>query len=229
MDIIKTITTLFEQGGALMYPLAICLIITLLVGCERLIFWLNMTLKKNNDSLKKISQHLKDNKFSDFKHQCQQSNYMINTILLHLSSATTDTLKQHVDIEMTTQFSKLKRGHLILDTMVAISPMIGILGTVIGIILSFQAMAMTGMENPKEVTGGIGQALITTASGLIIAILALLISHVLNASIQKFTNELEIYISELEMFMNRKPTFKDELNKNINQLNLKKVSNENKA
>ena len=83
---------------------------------------------------------------------------------------------------------------------------------------------MTGMDNPKEVTGGIGQALITTASGLIIAIIALLINNILNSKIVQITDELEIYISELEIYKNKvnSPNLNIKVSERIKDIKLKK-------
>ena len=133
------------------------------------------------------------------------------------------SITQILDL-LSKEYEKLKKGHIVLDTIISISPMIGILGTVIGIILSFQAMAMTGMDNPKEVTGGIGQALITTASGLIIAIIALLINNILNSKIVQITDELEIYISELEIYKNKvnSPNLNIKVSERIKDIKLKK-------
>ena len=215
---------IFFQGGLLMYPLAICLTITIVIAIERITFWLELSKSKDNILLKKMILSLKENKYSEFIEQCKKSNHLINRILLKLTDSNKNNFKQNVDIELTKEYEKLKKGHIVLDTIISISPMIGILGTVIGIILSFQAMAMTGMDNPKEVTGGIGQALITTASGLIIAIIALLINNILNSKIVQITDELEIYISELEIYKNKvnSPNLNIKVSERIKDIKLKK-------
>ncbi len=71
-----------------------------------------------------------------------------------------------------------------LDTMITVAPLLGILGTVIGIILSFDMLAVAGIENPQAVTGGIAQALITTATGLTIAILAVIPFNYFNVKVE---------------------------------------------
>ena len=68
----------------------------------------------------------------------------------------------------------MKRGLNVLDTIITLSPLLGILGTVSGIIGSFELLGDMGIQDPKAVTGGIAQALITTAAGLSVAIVTLI-------------------------------------------------------
>jgi len=64
------------------------------------------------------------------------------------------------------EIRKLRRYMGVLDTMITVAPLLGIFGTVIGIIMSFEALGSAGIEHPQAVTAGIAQALITTATGL---------------------------------------------------------------
>ena len=190
---------LFDNGGLLMYPLAICLMISIIITIERSIFWIRNGYSKNISLLNQMLFFLKNNNEEEFLKSCKKSSYLINRLLLKLINVNSINYKSAAEIEITKEYSKLRRGHIILDTIISVSPMIGILGTVIGIILSFQAMSVTGMDDPKAVTGGIGQALITTASGLVIAIFTLLVYNFFNSKISSLTNEIEIFITELEI------------------------------
>lgn len=222
---------IFFQGGLLMYPLAICLTITFVITIERISFWKRLSHSKDKETLQNITKSLRENKYEAFLNNCKKSDYIINKILLKLSYSSKENFKQNVDIEITKEYENLKKGHLVLDTIIAISPMIGILGTVVGIILSFQAMAMTGMDNPKAVTGGIGQALITTATGLIIAIVALLISNIFNSKVNQLTDEFDIYISQLEIYKNNNnsiPKIKVKLKEEFKKANIQVVKDEDK-
>jgi len=80
---------------------------------------------------------------------------------------------------------KLMRRYMnILDTMITVAPLLGIFGTVIGIILSFEVLGSSGIENPEAVTAGIAQALITTATGLGIAILTVFPYNYFNSRVE---------------------------------------------
>jgi biopolymer transport protein ExbB len=87
----------------------------------------------------------------------------------------------------------------ILDTIITVSPLLGIFGTVIGIILSFEMLGSAGIEEPQAVTAGIAQALITTASGLGIAILSLFPYNYFNSRMEKATATIEKYATSLEI------------------------------
>ena len=96
-------------------------------------------------------------------------------------------LEQLLDAEQ----QRLERGMLLLDTIIAAAPMMGILGTVIGVIGAFEALSTNASPDPMAVTGGISQALITTASGLVIA-LGVLFPHGF------FRTRIRARLSELE-------------------------------
>ena len=80
---------------------------------------------------------------------------------------------------------------MILDTVITLSPLLGILGTVSGIITSFDLLGAMGIQDPKAVTGGIAQALITTAAGLTIAIITLIPYNIFVRRTEKLTASLE--------------------------------------
>jgi len=86
-----------------------------------------------------------------------------------------------------------------LDTMITIAPLLGIFGTVIGIILSFEMLGTAGIENPQAVTAGIAQALITTAAGLGIAILSVFPFNYFNSRIERAALDIEKYATSLEI------------------------------
>jgi biopolymer transport protein ExbB len=94
---------------------------------------------------------------------------------------------------------KMRRGMGVLDTMITVAPLLGILGTVIGIILSFDMLAIEGIENPHAVTGGIAQALITTATGLSIAILAVVPFNYFNVKVEHAIRIMEQSATSLEI------------------------------
>jgi len=86
-----------------------------------------------------------------------------------------------------------------LDTMITVAPLLGIFGTVIGIITSFDLLGATGIEDPQAVTAGIAQALITTATGLGIAILSVFPYNYFNSRIALAVMATEKYATSLEI------------------------------
>ena len=87
----------------------------------------------------------------------------------------------------------------VLDTMITVAPLLGIFGTVIGIINSFDIIGATGVEHPQAVTAGIAQALITTASGLGVAILSVFPFNYFNSRVENAALAIEKYATSLEI------------------------------
>jgi biopolymer transport protein ExbB len=98
---------------------------------------------------------------------------------------------------------RMNRYMPVLDTMITVTPLLGIFGTVLGIIGSFKILGASGIADPKLVTSGIAQALITTATGLGIAIIALIPYNFFNARISRAIHVMEKYATSLEVVFNK--------------------------
>ncbi len=90
-------------------------------------------------------------------------------------------------------------GMNILDTIITMAPLLGILGTVLGIIESFDLLSLSGIQDPKAVIGGISQALITTASGLTVALATLIPFNYYSVRVGRATRRLEKTGTRLEL------------------------------
>ena len=88
-----------------------------------------------------------------------------------------------------------------LDTIVTLAPLLGLLGTVVGMIGSFDIMSEAGMGQPHAVTGGVAEALIATATGLLIAILTLIPYNYFSARVEKEMDAMEHFSSSLELLL----------------------------
>ena len=210
---------LFVLGGPLMYPLLICLVISAVIVLERAAFWVMLSKDRNDDHVDLFLKALKKGDHENVEKIKKQSKDAIVKVLSKVSQYDSDQLSFAMDMEVTKEFSQYKKYSNVLDTIIAVAPLIGILGTVVGIIVSFQNMAISGMEDPKAITGGIGQALITTASGLGIAIMSLLAYNYFNSKIEAISEETESYLSELELIKNKgfKASMAENLAKNLDK------------
>ena len=97
------------------------------------------------------------------------------------------------------ELRRMQRFMGVLDTMITVAPLLGIFGTVLGIIDSFQILGAAGIADPRAVTGGIAQALITTAFGLSIAILSVFPFNYFNSRVDKAAHLIEQYATSLEI------------------------------
>ena len=116
-------------------------------------------------------------------------------------SAAPNTTSELLENAAKHQLHRMQRGQPILDTIITLAPMLGILGTVLGIIESFQVLGGEGVPEPKVIIGGIAQALVSTAAGLSVAMLALLPFNRFRHLIQLQTLRLETVGTEVEALL----------------------------
>jgi biopolymer transport protein ExbB len=170
------ITQLMERGGPVMWPIALCSLITVIVSLRKALQWTFMMLhahvgaKTWSDVLKTFSQGDKEATLTALK-QCH-SPYapLLSQALTHPDLPFAEALETVARAYV----RKLASGLGVLDTIVTLAPMLGILGTVTGIIDSFNLMGSVGADDPTGIASGIAEALITTAAGLVVSILALI-------------------------------------------------------
>ena len=152
-----------ERGGPVMWPLLLLSMLAATLVVERLVFW----LRERRQPAPQVAAEL-----------CARATGELEP---------DDELELLLDGE---QF-RLERGMATLDTIIAAAPMLGILGTVLGVIEAFESLAARANPDPMAVTGGISQALITTASGLVIALAVLFPYGFFRTRIRKRLSELE--------------------------------------
>lgn len=167
LDAIKSWIT---RGGWVMWPLAFCAFATLFVSFSKFIQWgCFLFLRKRGAS--KWQETLPSLKDADAE-ILGSSPYV--TIMNRARQTVGMPLEEALEYEAKRFVKKLEFGLGFLDTIVTLAPMLGILGTVTGIIASFNLLGTTTSADPVAVSTGIAEALITTATGLVVSMLALL-------------------------------------------------------
>jgi biopolymer transport protein ExbB len=101
------------------------------------------------------------------------------------------------------ELSRFSRGLSVLDTVITLAPLMGLLGTVTGLIRSFGLLGDSELQAPAALTGGIAEALIATAFGLVIAITALLPFNYLNSRLEAARRELEDAGTQFELWLQK--------------------------
>lgn len=99
------------------------------------------------------------------------------------------------------EVSRLKRGLPVLDTVITLGPLLGLLGTIIGMIDSFGIMAETGLGNPHAVTGGVAEALICTAAGICVAVITLIPYNYFLSQVEQETERIEQFATQLQAIL----------------------------
>jgi len=182
-----------------MWPLLACSVVALAVVFERLLFWMVAYFRKDQKLINRIFTLTEEGDFDTAAQEGETSKCMVSRILTAGLAHRNYGLVQSLEAAAMFEIEKMKRSLSILDTIITLAPLLGILGTVAGIIVSFDLLGAAGLEDPKAVTGGIAQALITTATGLAIAIVALLPYNALTRKVEKVTRHIEQLVTCYEV------------------------------
>jgi len=193
----------FYQGGPVMYPLLFCSLISLTIVIERGIFWMREKKRRDRKLLERFMSLVEKGDLEEAREVVADSRDPVVRVLVcgivHREFSLKDALRMSADEEI----ALMRRYLPVLDTMITLSPLLGILGTVTGIIYSFNMLGSAGVENPAMITAGIGQALLTTAFGLAIAIFSLIPYNYFLSTIEKTAQEMEKYGTTLEILFEK--------------------------
>ncbi len=189
---------LFLKGGWVMYPLALFSILSLAVVLERTYVFLTLRPKLSRLS-EKILGSLRAGDIAAAKQLCHSESPYLAEIFL----STMDTRRSKENAERVTDRNRarlvnyLKRNLWILGTIGSASPFVGLLGTVMGIVRAFHSMAEKGAGGFNVVAAGISEALIATAAGLIVAIIALITYNIFVTAANQTLVGMKLTLDEL--------------------------------
>jgi biopolymer transport protein ExbB len=202
---------IFMKGGPIMYPLLACSIISMTVILERIIFWIKEDMYRNQLLVDEILELCRTADWESVRKKAAGSKDYIIRILISGILHREFSMAKAMETSSGDEIKRMRRYLSVLDTMITVAPLLGIFGTVIGIIISFEILGASGIEHPEAVTAGIAQALITTAAGLGIAILSVFPYNYFNSrvenavlAIEKYATSLEIVYEKLPKPLNRK-------------------------
>ena len=163
---------LFIQGGFTMWPLLVLLIWGIATVIWKLVA-LSLAKVNVNDLLDKIIPLVEKRKYDDAIKICEESRGPV-AMVLHLALLKADqgveAVEKAIEGAAALELAYLDKGFIALSTTINLAPMFGFFGTIVGMIAAFDAIARAGEVDPTIVASGIKIALITTASGLAIAI-----------------------------------------------------------
>ena len=186
------------KGGPVMVPLIICSIIALAITIERFFFWRKAG---SRHSIEDLLQRVESGQLAQAVDLARNSQLPIARVLaaglLHRDSSLTKAL----EVAAQGEIPILKKRLTVLDTIITLAPLLGLLGTVVGMIGSFDIMSTAGIGQPNAITGGVAEALIATATGLLIAILTLVPYNYFTNKAEREIEEIEYYASRLELLL----------------------------
>lgn len=186
------------KGGIVMVPLIACSLVSLALTIERLIFWGRLASQHTVQSMLSL---VEAGEFDKALKLGKDSHHPIVRVmaagLAHRNPAPAKAMEAEAQALIPVFKSRLGT----LDTIITLAPLLGLLGTVVGMIGSFDIMSEAGMGQPHAVTGGVAEALIATATGLLIAILTLIPYNYFNTRVEKEMDAMEHYSSSLELLL----------------------------
>jgi len=195
----KHVLDFFVKGGFVMYPLLLCSIAGLAIIIEKLI-----TLRKKNviiPEIVSVLDNIKDPGDVGLALSiCEKHKGPFANIIragLENRHLPREELKEVLSDQGRQEVNQLQRGLVGLETIAAISPLLGLLGTVIGILKVFDVIKVIGVGQATSLSGGISEALITTIVGLSIGIPAVVVFNLFDNKAEKLTLEMEKYSSLL--------------------------------
>ncbi len=194
---------LFKKGGPIMWPLLITSIVALTVVIERLVFIARERVRRQPQVVEKMLAAVEDGDI-DLAIAAGKGtkDFVARTLLYGLSHSEksfSNALLRAAGLEL----KRFNQGLVMLDTIITLSPLLGLLGTVTGMIHAFSLLGGSELDAPAAITGGIAEALIATAFGLAVAIVALIPFNYLNGRLEEARHEIEDAASNLELLLTR--------------------------
>lgn len=190
-----SLLSVLAKGGWLMIPIGLCSLIAVGIFVERLI-----VLRKANINLNafllRIRQYISKQDFDNALRLCSTTSGPISKVLekgIRLRGQSREEIKDAIESAGRAEIYQLERGLGALATIAGVAPLLGFLGTVTGMIQAFMRIQeLSGNVNATVLAGGIWEALITTAAGLIVGIPALLAYNYLVTKVLRMVFELEL-------------------------------------
>jgi biopolymer transport protein ExbB len=179
----STVLDFIAKGGPVMVPIMGCSVLTVATAFERLLFWARL-LRREQRVVDEVLDAARRTLNEAAAIAAQSRDTPIGRFLLaplRLRNPSPETFRLALENAGDKEFVQMRRGDKILETIVAVAPLLGLLGTVTGLIATFNNLNIgnAGGTDTSQAAAGIGEALITTAAGMVVAIMALLVFRVL--------------------------------------------------
>jgi len=192
---------IFLNGGPVMWPLLICSIITVATALERLFFIIRERSRRKPQLVEKILERVEHHDLDGAIRIGNDKPDFVARVLTFALAHRTESFSSAVLRAANLELKKFNRGLAVLDTIITLAPLLGLLGTVTGMIHAFGLLGAQQLDAPEAITGGIAQALIATAFGLSIAITALIPFNYLNARFEEARHDIEDAATQLELHL----------------------------
>jgi biopolymer transport protein ExbB len=198
------IQNLFVAGGVVMWPLLAFSVLAVALIIERVRFWVQVNTRQSRLVREVLNLYRLDNVVGAIDKLRKNADLPMSRIFLtalELEEPTPEEFRLALESEAQAEIPLLKRFQNIFDTIISLAPLLGLLGTVLGLIVSFASLNIgdVGGSRTAGVTAGISEALVSTASGLVVAIFTLLFANTFRGLYQREIARIQEYGGQLEL------------------------------
>ena len=202
-------SNIFKAGGVVLWPLLGFSVLAVALIIERLIFWVRINGRQSRIVREVLHLYRLNNVVNALDKLHQNTDLPIARIFLaalDLEEATPEEFRLALESSAQAEIPLLKRFQNIFETIIGLAPLLGLLGTVLGLISSFASLNIGDVGGTKTsgVTGGISEALVATASGLVVAIFTLLFANTFRGLYQRQIALIQEYGGQLELLYRRR-------------------------
>lgn len=199
LDAIQHTLDLFEKGGPIMWPLLVCSVIAVSLAIERVISLARINMAADDGLIEELFSLVSKGNCESAVEIGEVSPDPAAVVIVQGLKHRDHGLSDAMQMEAERQLDGMRHGLSVLDTIITMSPLLGILGTVTGIIKSFNLLQDIGLQDPRMATGGISEALITTAAGLVVALATLIPYNYLQSRIRRIARRVEHSATQIEV------------------------------
>jgi biopolymer transport protein ExbB len=191
---------IFKKGGPIMWPLLFASVLALGTVIERLFFLANERRKRDPKRLERLFEQVENGEIAEAVRDHKQSKDYVVRPLVYALEHRERSLSNALVFAQGRELKRFRRGISVLDTVITLAPLLGLLGTVTGMMGSFSLIGGE-LSAPGAITGGIAEALIATAFGLGIAITSLIPFNFLNTKLEEAGGEIDSAATQLELLV----------------------------
>jgi len=202
----QTPMELFKHGGPIMWPILIVSFVMITVVIERLLFMFRENASREPEVVQKMLERVENRDVEGALAIGRKSNDFIARILVYSLTHREHSLSNAFIRASSQELTRYSQGTATLDTVITAAPLLGLLGTVTGMMKTFGGMTGDISSAAGQITGGVAEALIATACGLAIAILALFPYNILNSRIEAAKHDIADASNALEILLNKSET-----------------------
>ncbi len=200
----QTPMELFKHGGYIMWPILLTSFLLITVAVERILFIIRESTRRNHEVVEKMMEKVEAGDVDGAVEIGKKSQDYIARILVYALTHKEHSLGNAFTRAANQELQRFSQGLPTLDTLITAAPLLGLLGTVTGMMATFGALSGGDIASAAgQITGGVAEALIATACGLALAIIGLLPFNYLNARLEEARHEVEDASNSLEIIINK--------------------------